>query len=205
MAECRVGYFLEDVGQESFVVALVQRIAAEVGLATDELSHDPRNATGGSGSAITELRVFLRDVARGRDRPFDILVVAIDANCERYVEKRNAIQRVVEQAGYPGTVIHAIPDPHIERWYLIDGQSLSEIIETDIQPPIPPYKCERGRYKQILRDVFRGAGIAAPLGGAEYGPEVAAALDIYMVGRADAGFRHFVDQLRAALTPLAQT
>ena len=46
MAEIRLGYFLEDVGQEAFLVALVERIAEEVGLARDDLHHDPRSTTG---------------------------------------------------------------------------------------------------------------------------------------------------------------
>jgi hypothetical protein len=42
------------------------------------------------------------------------------------------------------------------------------------------------------------------LGGAEYGADVARALDLYAVGRVDAGFRHFVDDLRVAFSPLVR-
>ena len=199
MAEIRLAYFLEDVGQEAFLIALTERIAEGVGLTTDKLRHDPRSTIGGKGMAVSELRRFLRDVRRERERPFDVLIVAIDGNCQGYAEKRDEILRVVKQTGYPGRVVCAIPNPHIERWYLVDAQCLRRVIEAETQPETPVYKCERGRYKHALREAFRQAGIVAPLGGAEYGPEIAAALDLYIVGKADAGFKHFVDELRVAL------
>jgi len=205
VAEIRVGYFLEDVGQEAFVVGLVKRIAEQVGLATDDLSHDSRSTVGGKGTATTELRRFLRDVTRGSERLFDILTVAIDGNCQGYAGKRKEIKRKAEQTGYPGTVVCIVPDPHIERWYLADATALAHVMGADIQPKVPTYKCERGRYKDALRDAFRQAGIIAPLGGAEYGAEVAAALDLYAVGKADAGFKHSVDDLRAALSLFRET
>lgn len=70
MAEITIGYFLEDVGQEKFIQALIERVAQEVGLANDLLHHDPRNATGGKGKAVTELRRFLRDVQRETETSF---------------------------------------------------------------------------------------------------------------------------------------
>ena len=71
-----------------------------------------------------------------------------------------------------------MPDPHIEYWYLIDSQALRCVLEAEVQPEVPPYKCERGRYKQALQKAFRQAGIIAPLGSTEYGAEVAASLDL---------------------------
>jgi hypothetical protein len=205
VADVQLGYFLEDVGQEAFIVSLAERIADEVGLAVDALQHDLRSTVGGKGTAVRELRRFLLDVRRGHHRPFDVLIVAIDGNCQGYVEKRNEIQQIVEQTHYRGSVVCAVPDPHVEYWYLIDAQALRSVIEADVQFEVPAYKCERGRYKRALQNAFRQAGIFAPLGGAEYGADVAAALDLYAVGRVDAGFRHFVDDLRVALTPLARS
>ena len=205
MADIRLGYFLEDVGQEAFLTTLAERIAEEVGLAADGLYHDSRSVIGGKGRAISELRCFLLDVGRGLERTFDVLVVAIDSNCQGFVEKRNEIQQVVEQTGYPGTVVCAIPDPHIERWYLADAQALGQAIGADVQPKVPSYKCERGRYKEALREALRQASIVAPLGGAEYGPEVANALNLYIVGKEDTGFKHFVDELRGALRVISRT
>jgi len=199
VAEIRLAYFLEDVGQEAFLIALVERIAEGVGVTIDSLHHDPRSTVGGKGTAISELRRFLRDVRRERERAFDVLIVAIDGNCQGYAEKRDEILQIVKQTGYPGRVVCAIPNPHIERWYLADAQCLRRVIGAEIQSETPVYKCERGRYKRALREAFRQAGIVVPLGGAEYGPEIATALDLYTVGKTDAGFKHFVDELRVAL------
>ena len=55
MDEIRVGYFLEDIGQENFLKSLVGRIAREAGLAPQEVVHDVRNATGGHGVVLDKL------------------------------------------------------------------------------------------------------------------------------------------------------
>jgi hypothetical protein len=60
------------------------------------------------------------------------------------------------------------------------------------------------RYKQALRDAIRQTGIIAPLGGLEYGPDIAEVLGLYGVGKADAGFKHFLDELQAGLVLLAR-
>jgi hypothetical protein len=197
----RVGYFLEDVGQENFVRALVVRVAREIGLAPQQIRHEVRNATGGRGMVLKELQRFLRDVNHERERPFVLLVVAIDGDCHGYRQRRDEIRALVEQSGYPGAVICAVPDPHIERWYLADPRGLRQVLDANTVPQVPTYKCERGRYKQALRDAIRQTGIIALLGGLEYGSDVAEALDLYAVGKADAGFKHFVDELRAGLAP----
>ncbi|MBN1656969.1 MAG: hypothetical protein JXA93_01140 [Anaerolineae bacterium] len=204
VAEIRVGYFLEDVAQEAFVVGLVERIADEIDLLGHSLTHDTRSATGGLGTVMSNLRRFLRDVHRENDRAFDALVVALDANCHGYQDRRNEIAHVVEQVHYPGLYACAIPDPHMERWYLADPQALEQTISAAISVEVLSYKCERGRYKNALRQAFRQAGIMAPLGGAEYGQDIAAHIDLYAVGKVDAGFRHFADEIRSALALCAR-
>jgi len=153
---------------------------------------------------LSELRRFLRDVSRAQERPFDLLVVAIDGNCQDYSKRRKRIQTVVKQSGYPGSVVCAVPDPHIERWYLVDPGGFQQALGTDAAPEVPPYKCERGRYKQVLRQAVRQTGIVAPLGGLEYGSDIAQFLNLYVVGKADTGFKHFVDELRAVLDQQVQ-
>lgn len=201
-AEITVGYFLEDIGQAAFVRALVERVAQEMGLHPRALQHDPRSTTGGKGKAITELRKFLRDVQHERESGFDLLVIAIDGNCQGHLEKRNQLQAIVTQSGYGGAVAYAVPDPHIERWYLEDAAALTRAIGIPIKPAAPRYKCERGRYKDALRAALRQAGIAPPLGGIEYASDIAQALDFYTVGKADAGFKHFEDDVRGVLMRL---
>jgi len=202
MAEVVIGYFLEDVAQERFLQALVERIAQDLGWPREALRHTPRNVTGGQGMATTALRQFLRDMRRGRERPFDVLVVVLDGNCQGYAEKRNEILAIAEQTGYPAPLVCAVPDPHIERWYLADPAALRQVLGMEANPALPSYKCERGRYKRALREAFAQADLIALLGGAEYGPALVEAIDFYAVGRADPAFRHFVEDLRAALAPL---
>ncbi len=101
ISELNIGYFLEDVGQESFVKALVTCVASDIGFDSEGLNHDVRNATGGKRLAMTELKRFLRDVKKRHAFPFDVLVVAIDGNCQRYREKRDEIAKIVQQTNYP--------------------------------------------------------------------------------------------------------
>lgn len=204
MDEIRIGYFLEDIGQERFLVTLVNRVAQEMGLPLRRLRHEVRNAIGGRGIVLDEFRRFLRDVNHERERPFTLLVVAIDGDCRGYRERRDEIQTIAEQSGYPGPVICAVPDPHIERWYLADPRALQQVLEVSHIPEVPTYKCERGRYKQALRDAIRQTDVIAPLGGLEYGSDIAEVLDLYTVSKTDAGFKHFVDELRAGLAPFAR-
>ncbi len=196
-----VGYFLEHIGQERFLVALVERVARETGLPPDQVNHEVRNATGGRGKAMDELRRFLRDVRREREQPFTLLVVAIDGDCQGYSKLRKGVQTLVKRSGYPGSVVCAVPDPHIERWYLEDTRALQQVLKSQVTPQPPPYKCERDRYKQALGQVIADAGVPVLLDGAEYGEEIAHRLDFYAVGKADAAFKHFVDGLREAFSP----
>lgn len=205
MDEIRIGYFLEDIGHEHFLTGLVHRVAQERGVDAEDLIHDVRNATGGRGRVLSELRRFLRDVGHGNEQPFTLLVIAVDGNCRGYNQKRREINDIVNQSGYAAPVVCAIPDPHIERWYLLDTQGLRRILEIARDPVVPRYKCERGRYKRALRDAIRQTGVIAPLGGQEYGRGIAGAIDLYVAQRANAGFNHFVTELRQAMAPLART
>ena len=203
MVDIRIGYFLEDIGQQSFIEALVERVAEEHGVASWNLYPEVRNATGGRGKVMDELRRFLRDVAREAQRPFDLLIVAIDGNCHGFQERRNEILAVAKQTSYPGPTVCAVPDPHIERWYLADTDALCQVLDITHVASAPSYKCERARYKKALRDTIRQAGVIAPLGGAEYGADVAQSIDLYVVGKTDAGFKHFLDALREGLSHFA--
>lgn len=205
MDNIRIGYFLEDIGHELFLTSLVNRVAQEMGLNSSGLIHEVRNATGGQGRVLNELERFLRDVNRGRQRVFDLLVVAVDGNCHRYQRRHSEIMEVVRRSGYSGEVICAVPNPHIERWYVADSRGLRSALHTGNIPDAPRYKCERGRYKQALRDAIRQTGVRAPLGGIEFGPDIVQAIDLHTVGRVDTGFKHFVDEIRAGLMPFAST
>ncbi len=197
MSEIRVGYFLEDVAQQQFVVALVQRVAINVGLDVDTLTHEVRNASGGKGRAMTELKQFLRDMAKGLVSPPPVLVIAIDGNCQGYTEKQREIRQQAEKYEFPGHLTCATPDPHIERWYMADSVSFQKVTESPYQPEVPAYKCERGRYKKAMFEAMQNGAL---LGGAEFGAEIAQAMDINKAQQIDPSLRHFIDQLKEAFS-----
>ena len=91
------------------------------------------------------------------------------------------LRRLSNRQITPGTPVCVVPDPHIERWYLIDQNAFCKAIEIVFRPEIPPYKCERGRYKRAMQEAFSKADLAPPLGGVEYGEDIALKIDFYTV------------------------
>lgn len=205
MAEIRIGYFLEDIAQERFICALVTRVAEEMGIPRDKLHHEVRNASGGAGQAMTSLDTFLERWMRDREPSFDLLIVAIDGNCQRYTTRRREIAELLRRKGYTGLFACAVPNPHIERWYLADPVGVRRALSSPREPHIPRYKCERDRYKQALSQALRDADLEAPLGGAEYGDEIAWAMDLHRAGRNDRALKHFLDDLRQGLAEVARS
>lgn len=195
MSEIRVGYFLEDVAQQQFIVATVQQVAINVGLDAAALTHEVRNASGGKGKAMTELKQFLRDMAKGLISPPPILVIAIDGNCQGYTEKQKEIRQHAQKYKYPGHLICATPDPHIERWYMADPSCFQQVTGSSRLPEVPAYKCERGRYKKAMSEAMQSG---SPLGGVEFGAEIAQAMDMYKAQQAEPALRYFIDQLKEA-------
>lgn len=199
-----MGYFLEDIAHQRFICALVERVALELDLSPTRLRHDVRNASGGAGQTITSLRSFLHRYAHTADLPFDVLVVAIDGNCSTYSAQRDEITRVVSQAEYPGLFACAVPEPHVERWYIADPIGFQHAVAGATPPSVPRYKCERARYKRALSDALRKAGLEAPLGGAEYGDQIAQQINLQRAGRNDSSLKHFRDDVRQALAAAAR-
>lgn len=205
MARIRVGYFLEDRAHESFLKTLVKRVAQEEGFHEEELVHDVRSSRGG-GKSIAKFLAFLKE-HKGRDTlPFDLLVVARDGNCRGYNDSAKELRQCAERAHFPAVerIVFAIPDPHIERWYLIDGEAFKKALGTSRRPDVPAYKCKRAYYKRVLREQVQDAGIGSSLlGGVEYGERIAENMaDWYHAGEKDIGFKHFWEDLRQLLRKL---
>lgn len=128
----------------------------------------------------------------------DVLIVGSDANCQGFVARRNAILKAVSKSPYP-KVIPAIPDPHVERWFMVDMQALRAASGVDLRGDIPQYKCDKNRYKTLLREAFRDTGVMPPLGGIEYGSRVASLMDLYSSCKYDTGLSAFVSDFRSWL------
>lgn len=188
-----VDLFAEDRAHELFVSALPRRILGQAGLS---FALNVRSAVGGHGRALTELKTYRRAVLKGAAglvRP-DLLVVIIDANCQKSVEARNAIQGEIV-AGAAGEAVIACPDPHIERWFFADPEGFARIIGVDQQPG--KRKCERGQYKALLKEAVRRAGHFPTLGGVEFAEDLVRGMDLHRAGRNEPSLGFLIDSVSA--------
>lgn len=184
--------FGEDHGHDVVLSALLTRLAAEEGI---KLKLRSRSVVGGHGRALHELKSFLKELRCGEASLPDLLIVALDANCRGYAERCKEIAAAV--ADYPGRWVPAVPDPHVERWLLLDGRAFRSILGLGCQAP--DQKCDRDRYKLLLSEAVRSADIVPLLGGIEYGEDILKVMDLNRACRVDTSFAHAVRNLRAAL------
>ncbi|MGB0561427.1 MAG: hypothetical protein ACPGVO_06450 [Spirulinaceae cyanobacterium] len=185
--------FLEDIGHEDFIISLLKRIESEFNV---ELEIIPRNVRGGCGKMISELKQFLRDLERSKDILPDLIVVARDANCKGVAARERELDDVVKQSNLDQSIfIYAIPDPHLERWLLLDSHAFKLVLGRGCQAP--DLKCDRNRYKKLLREAVRNAGVQPLLGGLEYTDEIVAAMDLDRVKGVDHSLGRFIGELRA--------
>jgi hypothetical protein len=169
-----VGLFTEDSFHEDFLEALTQRFSRDYGIS---VRLRPYSVRGGITKMHFELEQFLRDLKNDRQHPPDTILIARDANCQGYLEIKQAMARVVERfQEFESLIIYAIPDPHIERWMLVDPNAFQRVFGLGCD--LPRYKCERGRYKKLLIEAIRSAGIQAALGGREYAVDIIREMDL---------------------------
>lgn len=164
-----ISLFVEDFGHEEFLRALIERIAREQEISV--VIH-PRSVRGGRGKVLSELDQYVTDIERGREPLPDLLVVATDANCKGYGSRKREVEEVASrlEEKHPGILALAIPDPHIERWMLVDSHAFKAVLGRGCDAP--DLKCERQRYKLLLLRAMEGAGIVPPLGGMEYASDI---------------------------------
>ncbi len=184
-----IALFVEDDAHQQVIGALVRRIAAECDVS---VRLDWRNAVGGYGRVIAELGDYMRDLKRQGSPWPDLIVAATDANCKGLNER----VREIGSSDTPAPMILAVPDPHIERWLLLDGAAFKAVLGTGCDAP--DQKCDRGRYKQRLIEAIHAAGTTPLLGGIEYAEDIVMAMDIGRASRVDRSFKHFVEDLRDA-------
>lgn len=195
----QVDLYCEDSGHEQFVRALLNRIAAEIGLRPTLHTVSGR---GGHGRAITEFKTWQRAVSRGKGVTYeipDLLVLIIDANCSGWAQVRRDLGQAVDGQVFTRSAI-GCPDPHIERWCLADPGAIQQVL--GIATPEDPGKCERLIYKQLLRQTIRSAGQPILTSEMEYAPDLVAAMDLYRAGKNQPSLRHFVEEMRSALQNL---
>lgn len=193
----RILYFLEDRAQEGFIKALVERVAKEASIPTSSLTHDIRSARHGS-RAIKEFKNFLRDTRKAEPTDVDLLVVAIDGNCKGHRDRKNQLEKLFKpNHPFKDKVVYAVPDPHIERWYIMDQSAFKQGVGLNKPPALPPYKCKKAHYKRVLHQAFREAQVSSLLGGAEYAERIVESIeDLESFGRHNAGCEVFLQDLR---------
>lgn len=203
----KIIYFLEDRAQEQFMVALVERIASEVSIPSEALSSDVMSSRGGS-MVVEEFGNFARDRRKAGAAGAAMIVVAVDGDCQGHAKKTAQLLKKVKPTDpFRDILVFAIPDPHIERWYLIDQVALKKAagLEHGIAPP--PYKCKRqkGYYKRLLREMLRDQNIPS-YDGSEFGPEIARNIsDLHATCRADPSFAGFVEDVERVLRQAYRT
>ena len=184
-----VSLFVEDRAHQHVIGALVKRVAADVGIG---VRMEWRSAVGGHGKVVQTFKQYLRDIDRQGPPAPSFVVVATDANCKGYTARSKEIGGEAASV----EIVRAIPDPHVERWLLLDGAAFKEIFGRGCDAP--DRKCQRDRYKQHLVQAIHAAGETPLLGGIEYAEDLVAKMDLDRAARADRSLEHFLSDLRRA-------
>ena len=118
--------FGEDFGHERIISSIITRVFREEGVSATLLW---RVARRGHGAVVSELKSLLRDIQREAGEFPQLIVVATDANCKGYNTRRHEITDLTGRV--PGLrVVCALPDPHVERWLLIDSVAFKNVLGT---------------------------------------------------------------------------
>jgi hypothetical protein len=131
--------FCEDTFHEKFVGRLIERLGAEYEI---EISVRILSAHGGLPRMKSELRGFLRDLSRQRAALPDAIIVVVDANCLGHNERKSQMEDDLKKfPSFERIVSFAIPDPHIERWMLVDPVAFKAVFGRGCT--LPTVKCAK--------------------------------------------------------------
>lgn len=192
----KIVLFGEDYAHEIVVGKLIERLAREMGR---DVTLAIRSAQGGHGRMIRELKAFVGELADFRAPLPDLLVIVRDANCRGLSACKKEITDAL--GGYSGDFLAAIPDPHIERWLLLDSHAFKSVLGAGCK--LPKSKCDRDRYKVLLDAAIRAAGVEPLLGGIEFAQDIIEALDLDRASAADRSFGRAVTDLRSLMKGLS--
>jgi len=185
-----IALFVEDYAHREIVGAIVDREASAAGV-TPRL--DWRTSTRGFGRVAKELGRFTKTLSSSDGSLPDMLIVATDGNCVETAARRRELS--IPDLGIP--TVFAVPDPHIERWLLLDGAAFKQVLGVGCQAP--DQKCDRDRYKNLLAIAVADSGTQPLLGGLEHAGDIVKAMDLDAAARGDRSLDTFLKDLRAGL------
>ena len=186
--------FGEDYGHEVVVRAVIERLAADLGMS---VNITVRSSRGGYGAMQAELEMFVRDLMRQQVGRPDLLVLATDANCVGRRAREEQLAPILNPLQGLLPVVMAIPDPHIERWLLIDSHAFKRVLGRGCSTPAS--KCQRGLYKDLLARAVRETGVRAFIGGMEHAEDIVRAMDIQRMRQTEESFGRLIGDLERAL------
>ena len=185
----KVILFVEDRGHAEFIQALVERFANQYGMS---VIIRLGSATGGHGKVVSRLKEYINDLLSDQEELPDLLIVATDGNCKGYSGRKQEIDNAVK--GFNRQVIYAIPDPHIERWLLLDSAAFKKVLGKGCSAPVQ--KCERDLYKRLLLEAVRNTGVNPPLGGIEYTEDLVYAMNLDYLEKSEDSLGRLLKALR---------
>ena len=193
-----INLFVEDVAHEDFLTALIHRLAGDYNVTVSIRASSVR---GGHGTVITELKQYLRDLQHNKENLPDLIIVGTDSNCKGLSERETEINQVTSDLG--DFVISMVPEPHIERWLLLDSAAFKTVFGKGC--PVPDQKCERGRYKGLLLNAIYEATTVPPLDGIERVEELVYAMNLQRMAQSDRSMQRFFNMLQRRFRTWQQT
>ncbi len=178
--------FAEDFGHEAVIGALLDRHAREFEV---QITLNKYSVRGGHGQAVSEFKKYLCDLKRSSSPQPDLLVVAIDSNCRGFNDCYKELESIVQDLPIPRLL--AIPDPHIERWLLLDSAAFKAALGKGCNAP--DLKCDRARYKTLLTQAVREAGLTPLIGGIEHAEDIISAMDLRRMRKGDRSLAKFLE------------
>ncbi len=185
---------VEDTAQESVARALLRRLSCEEGVRISI----SKSIKGGYGGVITGIKGFQRALHKGAipaGSP-DLLLVLGDSNCHNFQERKREIISIIDNNVFPYIVV-GCPDPHIEKWLLIDKHALGIVF--GVPSNISLDKCERNYYKNELQRIIRLAGWPMTQEGIEYSHDIIERIDFIRAEKTDHSFKVFLSDLRSII------
>ena len=91
-------------------------------------------------------------------------------------------------------VISAIPDPHIERWLLLDSAAFRTVFGRGC--PAPDQRCEQDRYKRLLLNAIHEAGIDISSTDIEYMADLVREMNLQRMGQTDSSIGRLLEALQ---------